>query len=1068
MEFMEEKIGKILKKKAINQRALDLFQHNEVVSFEVDTTTNTDLNLIFAMVKDPSYREVGIAVDKEKWKLINMRCNCPQFETTNAPCEHIGAALYKYANQYLPKVQPAQPLQLQDEMLKDLIDDYRMNTIQHLIAEHKNQKASLKLSLTFVDYQYIALSIKVGIDKFYVVKDVGVFLEMVANKETKKYGKDLELFHHRASFDEVSQPLLDFMQGCMSDHLLFKQNPNNKTVYKANYLYLSNQRIAALFHLLEETKIPYALHGMDDMQLIQHNPDITLQVKKHQDQAYDLQLMNPDIKLIAAGKTMYISEENRLYVCDEAFTYAMHRFLVWFHKQKQVTISTSMMQDFYINVIDQIKGFVKLSGDSLEDFKPTHFSAKVLLDLVKVNTLSAKLIFTYGDVELNAILKNPYDIARNYAAELTIVMILKKYFRYVDEQNGVFILDNSIDLIYDFFRTGFDEVSAYANIYTSDKVKNIKIKEHISMSMGVKIHQDLLQIDIDTNDFPIDELSGILSAYREHKKYFRMKNGSFINLDETGLSELSMFLDNLNVKPKDIDSGKITTSKYRSLSLDQTLTQASNIKVDRDAQFKQIVSDVRNVKDSMFKVPAPLKNTLRNYQKEGYRWMKTMSHYGFGGILADDMGIGKTIQVITLLEDYRIQGGSLCNLVVCPSSLILNWSNELLKFAPNIRVGLVHGSLEERAAVIQHPENYDVMITSYDYLKRDIEVYEGITFHYQIIDEAQYIKNQATKNATTVKQIKAMHRFALTGTPIENSLAEIWSIFDFLMPDYLFSYPYFKKQFEVGIVKYEDEQCLEALRKMVEPFILRRVKKDVLKELPDKIETTLFLELEEEAQKLYQANILSMKQDLLKQQQAGNENKILVLSMLTKLRQLCCDPRLLYENVTEQSIKMKAVMDIVESSRESGKKVLIFSQFTSVFKLLRQEFSKEKISYFTLTGKTSKEERQRMVNEFNTDETNVFMISLKAGGTGLNLTGAEVVIHFDPWWNLSAQNQATDRAYRLGQQNNVQVYKLICKDTIEEKILELQNLKKDLADSIIFENENLIAKMSINDIMDLF
>ncbi|MGL5541250.1 MAG: SNF2-related protein, partial [Erysipelotrichaceae bacterium] len=637
-----------------------------------------------------------------------------------------------------------------------------------------------------------------------------------------------------------------------------------------------------------------------------------------------------------------------------------------------------------------------------------------------------------------------------------------------DEQNGVFVRDNSIDLSYEFFKNGFDELSQYANIYTSDKVKNIKIKDNIGMSMGVKIENDLLAIDINTEDFPIEELSGILQSYREHKKYYRMKNGSFVNLDVSGLNELSMFLDNLNVKPKDLESGQIKTSKYRSLTLDQTLQNASNIKVERDHNFKKIVSDVRNVKDSLFQVPSTLKSTLRNYQKEGYRWLKTMSYYGFGGILADDMGIGKTLQVITLLEDHRLAQSGSPSIVICPSSLILNWYNEVQKFAPQIKVGVVHGQSEQRAAIIGNASEYDVLITSYDYLKRDIACYEPVHFHYQIIDEAQYIKNQSTKNAMTVKEINATNRFALTGTPIENSLAEIWSIFDFLMPGYLYTYPYFKKHFEIGIVKYEDEQSLESLRKMVEPFILRRVKKDVLKELPDKIETTLFLEMDETSDTLYKANILSMKEELIKQQASGNENKILVLSMLTKLRQLCCDPRLVYDNIQDPSIKIQAVMDIVEAAKESNKKVLIFSQFTSVFKLLRQEFAKEKISYFTLTGKTNKEERQRMVNEFNTDETNVFLISLKAGGTGLNLTGAEVVIHFDPWWNLSAQNQATDRAYRLGQVNNVQVYKLICKDTIEEKILSLQNLKKDLADSIIFENENAIAKMSIDDIMELF
>lgn len=1068
MEEMIEKIEKILKKKTTNNKALSLFEHNNVVSFEVDSHMSPELNFVFAMVKDPKYHEVDLAIQKNDLKLVNARCNCENFKGITQPCEHVGAALYKYTHQFLPKITPQEVIHYDDDLVKSLVQSYRSATIHHLIAENKNLKASLKVQLHFVEQRYLGVSLKVGIDKYYVIKDVQGFLEMIALHEQKKYGKDLDLYHHIASFDEASQKVITFLMNAKSDHSAFKSNPTTKALAQAKNFYLSDARIHQFLTLLEEESLNFGLHEQEDFNVWNTNVEFELLIKKHAEKAYRLELIQEKYDFIYDGTYAFIELDQKLYRCDPQYSTLITPLLQLFKNHRQITISINMMQDFYINIIEPLKNDIKLVGDRLDDLKPSIFTAKVFLDVVAMNTISAKLIFTYGDLEINAILKNPYDIVRNYPAELAVIMVLKKYFKFVDDQNGVFILDNSIDLIYEFFKNGFDEVSQYANIYTSDKVKAIKIKDQISMSVGVKINSDLLEIDLSTKDFPLDELSSILQAYREHKKYYRMRNGSFVNLDESGLNELSMFLDNLNVKPKEIESGKITTSTYRALSLDQTLQQASNLKVERDAKFKQIVGDVHNVKDSLFEVPPSLKDTLRNYQKEGYRWMKTMSKYGFGGILADDMGIGKTIQVITLLEEYRLHGAALPSIVVCPSSLILNWYNEIQKFAPQMNVALIHGSSESRASIIKNANQYNVLITSYDYIKRDVDLYEPLTFHYQILDEAQYIKNQNTKNAITVKQLNAIHRFALTGTPIENSLAEIWSIFDYLMPDYLYTYPFFKKHFEVGIVKYEDEHSLESLRKMVEPFILRRVKKDVLKELPDKIESTLYLELDEEAEGLYQANILAMKTDLLKQQAAGQENKILVLSMLTKLRQICCDPRLIYENITQPSIKVQAVMDIVESAKESGKKVLIFSQFTSVFKLLKQEFAQADVSYFTLTGKTSKEERNRMVNEFNTDETNVFMISLKAGGTGLNLTGAEVVIHFDPWWNLSAQNQATDRAYRLGQKNNVQVYKLICKDTIEEKILKLQNLKKDLADSIIFENENLIAKMSIDEIMDLF
>ena len=426
--------------------------------------------------------------------------------------------------------------------------------------------------------------------------------------------------------------------------------------------------------------------------------------------------------------------------------------------------------------------------------------------------------------------------------------------------------------------------------------------------------------------------------------------------------------------------------------------------------------------------------------------------------------------MITLLEDERLQRKDSLSLVVCPSSLILNWQSEIEKFSKTLTSIIISGSSDERKVQIRSCKDYDVVITSYDYLKRDIEAYQDFIFQYQIIDEAQYIKNHNTKNAISVKQIQARHRFALTGTPIENSLAELWSIFDFLMPGYLYTYTYFKKQYEQPIVKENDMGMLKELKRMVEPFILRRVKKDVLKELPEKVENTMLIELDEETRKLYMANVSLIRDDLNKsfKEKGFANSKIMILSMLTRLRQLCCDPRLLYENYNGIGAKISACMEFIESCRESGKKVLLFSQFTSLLSLLEKELVRQDIPYYLLKGSTPKLQRQQLVNSFNSDDTPIFLISLKAGGTGLNLTSAEVVIHFDPWWNVSAQNQATDRAYRIGQHNNVQVVKLIAKDTIEEKIMQLQSLKQDLSDSIIHNNEGIITSMSKEELMNLF
>ncbi|MEG1066498.1 MAG: DEAD/DEAH box helicase, partial [Erysipelotrichaceae bacterium] len=580
-----------------------------------------------------------------------------------------------------------------------------------------------------------------------------------------------------------------------------------------------------------------------------------------------------------------------------------------------------------------------------------------------------------------------------------------------------------------------------------------------AISLGVRIENDLLQIDFTTSQFPIDELSEVLKAYRSKRKYYRMKNGSFVNIEDSSLFELSSVLDTLHLSDKQLAKGKIKLPTYHALSLDNSLKNTQSLKVDRDHNFKAIIRDIKNIQDSDYEVPASMKPILRNYQKSGYRWLKTMAAYGFGAILADDMGIGKTIQVITLLEDEKIHNPKSTSIVVCPTSLILNWESEIHKFSKILNPLVINGNANQRKQQLKKSMDYDIVITSYDYLKRD----------YCFLDEAQYIKNHTTKNAESVKEINSLHKFALTGTPIENSLAELWSIFDFLMPGYLYTYSAFKKNYEIAIVKDSDQDALNELKKLVEPFILRRIKKDVLQELPEKVENTLHVDLDEEAQKLYSANLLSMKDELQESISKDGEKhgKIMVLSMLTKLRQICCDPHLVYDDFAGESAKLLACMELIENAAASKKKVLIFSQFTSLLSIIENKLVENDISYYLLKGSTPKTLRQQMVSSFNNDDTQVFLISLKAGGTGLNLTSAEVVIHFDPWWNVSAQNQATDRAYRMGQHNNVQVYKLIAKNTIEEKIQELQDLKKDLSDSIINENNGLIHDMSTEELIGL-
>ena len=413
------------------------------------------------------------------------------------------------------------------------------------------------------------------------------------------------------------------------------------------------------------------------------------------------------------------------------------------------------------------------------------------------------------------------------------------------------------------------------------------------------------------------------------------------------------------------------------------------------------------------------------------------------------------------------------SLVVCPSSLSLNWQNEANKFANKLKTLVIKGSLSDRKRQIKEIDKYDLVITSYDLLKRDIELYEkeDYSFRFIIADEAQYLKNSNTQNAKSIKKIKAETRYALTGTPIENSLAELWSIFDFIMPGYLFSYRKFKNTYEMPIIKGEDENAMQKLKMLIEPFVLRRTKKEVLKELPDKTVTVLNNEMCEEQRNLYINYLARAKQEVAEKVKLNGyeKSKMQILAALTRLRQICCHPGLFINDYNEGSSKLEQCMEIIKEAVKSGHKILLFSGYTSMFEIIEKELNKEQIQYLKLTGSTKVDERIKMVDEFNQNsEIQIFLISLKAGGTGLNLTGADMVIHYDPWWNLSTENQATDRAYRIGQKNNVQVYKLITKNSIEEKIYELQEKKSKLADNMLETNTVFVNKLTKEDILKLF
>lgn len=618
------------------------------------------------------------------------------------------------------------------------------------------------------------------------------------------------------------------------------------------------------------------------------------------------------------------------------------------------------------------------------------------------------------------------------------------------------------------------KLQKYGDIYVTDSMKKLRVVPSASFQVGVSVSSGLLEMSMASNQFNKEELAEIFSSYDRKKKYHRLKNGTFITFNEEQKQVMSAISDVMKNYADKKNPDTIKMPLFRALYLDELLAEKESVELKKNREYRKLIGKMKSYENGDYEVPQSLEAVLREYQRDGFYWIKTLKENGFGGILADDMGLGKTLQILAFLLSEKEQGkvkDELRTLIVAPASLVYNWKKEVERFTPQLSVCVMAGTAHERKEFIKNQtSNVDVWITSYDLLKRDIELYQDIVFANEIIDEAQYIKNQTTHAAKSVRLVNSSFRMALTGTPMENRLSELWSIFDYLMPGFLYGYTRFRSEIETPIVSDKDEDAMTRLRAMIHPFILRRLKKDVLKELPEKQEEIVTVALSGEQKKLYQAHSQRLKMFLEDQNDEDfAQNKLQILAELTKLRQLCCGPELLLENYKGENAKLETCIELITQAIAGGHKILLFSQFTSMLDLIGEELKKAKIDYYRIDGSVKKEARMEMVEQFQNpkNQVSVFCISLKAGGTGLNLTAADIVIHYDPWWNKAAQNQATDRAHRIGQKHAINVYQLIAEETIEQKICELQQVKEDLAEEVLSGEGISSTQFNKDEIMNL-
>ncbi|MBQ9437564.1 MAG: DEAD/DEAH box helicase, partial [Lachnospiraceae bacterium] len=758
----------------------------------------------------------------------------------------------------------------------------------------------------------------------------------------------------------------------------------------------------------------------------------------------------------------------------------------------RISIGKSSLSEYYYRILPELLenpyiAYDDRTGDGLDDILPPQAKFRFLLETDDYGEIlcHSKVSYEGRDYDLtpseNLEGQVPETMAEDTAKsyrdnrqENRVLNVLKQYFAYNATEKFFFAPDTE-EMIYRLLTEAVPELSRFGEVLGSKEFRLDALRPAPKINIGISVESGLMDISFLSKDISPDELLDVFESYHLKKKYYRLKSGDFINLDASPqLAELDALMDSLNLESKALLEEKVQLPIYRALYLNKMLEEHEGLSASRDKTYRALVKNFNTIRDCDYEPPESLKEVLRPYQIYGFKWLRTLDAAGFGGILADEMGLGKTLQIISLflalLEETEKPAGPF--LIVCPASLVYNWQEEFARFAPSISTKPIAGPLAERKkcfAEMGKNEEKDaspVFITSYDTLRSDVARYAGITFAAMVIDEAQYIKNQKAGMTKAVKSIKATHRYALTGTPIENKLAELWSIFDFLMPGFLYKYEEFLNKFETPIAKNKDENMTKRLKQMVSPFILRRLKTDVLKDLPAKLEEVRYARFEDAQKKLYDAQVLRLKSMIGDTELKGKE-KIQIFAELMRIRQICCDPSLVFSDYDGDSAKRDACLTLIKSAIEGGHRMLVFSQFTSMLEILEASLKEEGIEWYKITGSTPKEKRITLVHDFNEGDVPVFLISLKAGGPGLNLTGADIVIHYDPWWNLAVQNQATDRAHRIGQTKQVTVYKIIVKDTIEEKILKLQEAKKDLAEAILSGEEQSLFKMSGEELLEL-
>ena len=975
------------------------------------------------------------------YQIYDFSCECIQFKK-NHTCKHVAAVFIDDMDHIFDS---------------EFIDETLVSkSILKLFNENKAHSLKQKLNFEFefnID-RYITFMIYVGDKKKYILSSetkFNNFFNAYLNNEEYSFGKYLIYNPDNYYIDEQDKKILEYISGYQKHSSFSLASP----------FVLSNREFKSLISMFENKNFIINKFGeicsvKDGLptkyELLKKEGKYILEIEDYS----NYKIVDKNFKYVVYNNTFCFlnnDESNYLKVLSN-------------NKINHLVFDKEDLNDFSSGLFNKIKKNIVIDESIDEISMPIKPEINLYFDFFN-DGLFCDIKFDYNGKIINYF--DNSSILRDEETEKSVLNELMNY-GFNCENDKLFISD--LDVMYFFIEEILPNLSNNYNVFTSKKIDETKILKKLNTTNNFSIGKDnIMSYSFDVEGIDLSEIKDIFKSLNLKKKYYKLKNNNVIDLENNEqLVKLNELMIDLDLSSKDLEKKEIVLPKYRALFID-SLKKNNSLNITTNNIFDNFIDNFNKYKDIDINLNSDDDAILREYQKIGVKWLKTIYKCGFGGILADEMGLGKSIQAIMFIKEILREKPDCKIIIVAPTSLIYNWKKEFEKFGSEIKHVVVAENKKKRKEVFSKKDNYNVFITTYGLIRNDNDEYENMDFELCIIDEAQAIKNYQAGMTREVKKIKANCKIALTGTPVENNITELWSIFDFIMPGYLSSAAKFRQKYNIKDVNENEIKIIKKLSNQITPFILRRKKKDVAKSLPDKIENKIYIDLPKKQKMLY-LKILNETKDEMNEiisRDGFNKSRVKILQLLTKLRQICIDPYVLYDNYSGESIKIDELIRIVREYVDNGHKILIFSSFKRILDRVKVILKNNSISSYMIDGSVKSSDRVKMVEAFNKDNTNCFLITLKAGGTGLNLVGADVVIHLDIWWNPQVENQATDRAHRIGQTKKVNVVKLITTGTIEEKIIELQEKKKKLSENLIEENtsENAIATLSDEDIKQL-